>query len=91
MNTVVTGGAAVLVWAWRRSLKTSLTDHDTERKLHDHETEITRLREWRHNVIVPWQQSLLGTIEDKFVTRREWDAARGDDSPWPNNRRVKPR
>ena len=92
-QTLVTAVAMLLLWFWRRSITIALTDQTIQNRLHDADQEIERLRKWRHEVIVPWQQTLIGEIEDRFVTRREWDEARrnGADSPWPNNRRKAPR
>jgi hypothetical protein len=70
------------------ALRKVIRDSDLVRRLHEAETEIQRLRDWRHNVITAWQQQL----PNEFVTRREWNQAREDgDSPWPKNRRNTPR
>lgn len=102
-QTLVTAVAMLLLWFWRRSITIALTDQTIQNRLAaldradtGHDLEIDRLRKWRHEVIVPWQQNLLGDIEERFVTRREWDEARrnnggSEDSPWPHNRRTKPR
>lgn len=89
----VMGVTTVLLWRMRSSVRDAVDQADHERRLKLTEQEIDRLRQWRHEVIVPWQQKLLGDVEERFVTRREWDEARrhNDDSPWPNNRRKNPR
>lgn len=91
VQTAVMVIATVLVWSLKRTARTAVHDHDLTNRLTASEQEIARLREWRHNMIVPWQQGLLLQIEERFVTRREWDQARNDDSPWPQNRRKGPR
>lgn len=90
---IVMGVTSLLLWRMRSSVKDAVDQADQDRRIKENEAEIHRLREWRHNSIVPWQQSLLGEIENRFVTRREWDEARrtGSDSPWPTNRRKNPR
>lgn len=91
---VVMGVTSLLLWRMRTSVKDAVGQADHERRIAGTEEEIERLRKWRHEIIVPWQQTLIGELEERFVTRREWDEARrnnGGDSPWPSNRRTKPR
>lgn len=100
-QTIVTAVAMLLLWFWRRSITIALTDQTIQNRLAaldkattESDLEIERLRKWRHEIIVPWQQTLIGELEDRFVTRREWDEARRNgehDSPWPHNRRKNPR
>lgn len=87
LQTVIMVIATALIASLRRSAKTAVHDHDLVSRLATAENEIKRLREWRHDVLTPWQQTLVEKLEEKFLTRREWDQARGDDSPWPANRR----
>ena len=91
----VMGVTTLLLWRMRTSVRNAVDQADHERRIKDTETEIDRLRKWRHEIIVPWQQELIGKVEERFVTRREWEEARRntvDDSPWPSNdRRRKPR
>lgn len=91
---VVMGVTSLLLWRMRSSVKEAVDQADHERRIRATEEEIDRIRKWRHEVIVPWQQTLIGEMEKRFVTRYEWDEARrsnGDDSPFPNNRRRNPR
>lgn len=92
---VVMGVTSLLLWRMRTSVKTAVDHADQDRRIRETEQEIERLRKWRHEIIVPWQQTLVGELEERFVTRREWDEARrsngGSDSPWPTNRRKNPR
>ena len=92
---VVMGITSLLLWRMRTSVKDAVGQADQDRRIKENEAEIHRLREWRHNIIVPWQTELAGRLEERFVTRREWDEVRrsdgGSDSPFPTNRRRTPR
>jgi hypothetical protein len=87
----VLSGATATQFGLSRIIKRAITDEKVTRDLKEHGDEIARLRDWRHNILTPWQQTLMEKLDERFVTRREWDEARRDDSPWPNNRRKNPR
>jgi len=89
---VVMGATSLLLWRMRTSEKDAVDSADHERRLKFAELEIERLRNWRHNEIVVWQQTLMDKIDERFVTRREFQLQSGTDSPWPSNeRRRRPR
>lgn len=69
----------------------AIEDENLSVRVNQVEYELERVRKWKHDVIVPWQQTLMDKMEERFLTRREWDQARGDDSPFPTNRRRNPR
>ena len=85
----VMAAATGLLWSLRKTARDATDQTKILQRLDEHDKEIERLRRWRHEVIVPWQQNLMGQIEEKFYTRREKQAERdnGADSPFPNNRR----
>ena len=89
LQSVVTGAATVLLLSLRKTARDATDQTKILQRLDEHDKEIERLRRWRHEVIVPWQQNLMGQIEEKFYTRREKQAERdnGADSPFPHNRR----
>ena len=88
-QTVIMAAAGVLIWTVQRSAKIDSNNHDLLNRVGKNEAEIQRLRDWRHNDIVVWQQTLWDKVEERFVTRREWEESRRgtDDSPFPRNRK----
>jgi len=92
-----TAATAVLI-TLRHSVTRAKLDTDVARDIADlqesqaeNKKEIERLRDWRHNIVVPWQQNLMGECEKRFVSRELWLEARNADSPRPDDRRSKPR
>lgn len=90
-QTIVMAGAGFYAYRLAKVSKASAHSALTGYRLTAIEHEIKKLREWKHDVLVPWQQELEARLEDRFVTRREYDAARAEsvntDTPWPKNRR----
>lgn len=83
---LIMSGATILLWRMRETVSETRDQSDLLHRLKESEKEIERLRKWRHEIMVPWQQDLLGVIEEKFVTRREYEARYRDDDtppPWP--------
>ena len=84
---VVMGVTSILLWRMRTSVKDAVGQADHERRLKAAETEIERLRDWRHKEVVAWQQTLMDKMDERFITRLEVRAHNGEDSPWPLNER----
>lgn len=91
LQTAVMVVASVILWSLRASRQAAVDDAAVVRRLDVLEKEFERYRDWRHNEVIPWQQRLVNELEHRFVTRREYDAARTDDSPYPQNRRMRER
>ena len=86
----VMGVTTILLWRMRSSVHDAVDKATLHRRIQSAEQEIDRLREWRHKELIPWQQVLLEKMDERFVTRREYETR--DDSPWPSNeRRKRPR
>ena len=82
----VMGVTTILLWRMRTSVSDAVNQADHERRIKSTEQEIERLRDWRHKELVPWQQVLMDKLDERFVTRREYQS---NDSPWPSNERRK--
>jgi hypothetical protein len=85
----VMGVTSILLWRMRSSVKDAVEQADHERRIRSTEIEIERLREWRHKDVVNWQQTLMDRLDERFLTRREFQSVNGNDSPWPSNERRK--
>lgn len=84
----VMGVTTILLWRMRATVKDAVDKASIQRRIQNVEQEIARLRDWRHKELVPWQQLLMEKMDERFVTRREYQ----NESPWPSNeRRKKPR
>ncbi len=84
-QTAVMALVTVVLWTMRARVQVAVDQHDTTRRLAMAEKEIERMREWRHNVIVPWQTTLLLALDERYLLRRE--QVQNGDSPFPKNRR----
>lgn len=85
----VMGATSILLWRMRTAVKEAVDAADHERRIKSAEQEIERLREWRHKEVVAWQQTLMDKMDERFLTRREYQVTNGGDSPWPSNERRK--
>lgn len=91
-QTLIMLGAGYFTYRLTRVSRSSATTATVNYRLAQAEEEIKQLRNWKHNILVPWQQELEARLDDRFVTRREYEARnQTDDTPWPKNRRRVPR
>lgn len=89
VQIVVTASATYIIWRWKQSAITAVTEARVHDRLNKLEEDATKASRWRHDVMIPWQTTLLERLEERFVTRREWNERDrrqiDDDSPFPPN------
>lgn len=89
VQSLAMAGATGMLWKMRSAIASAVDQADTKKRLGDAENEIQRLRDWRHKEVIAWQQTLETRLEEKYLTRREYEATHSanGDSPWPHNDR----
>lgn len=86
LQTLVMVIATIVIWTLKRSSSVAVNDARIQDRLKAIENEVERLRDWRHNIMIPWQQNLMLNLDDRYLLRRDRDG-NVDDSPRPQNRR----